>query len=114
MLLTKVNFTNKFKVVLKNKKAEVAEMVISNGESEGGRNNSHRGCDQWLFVISGKGEAIINEKRHSLKAGSLVLIEEKENHEIRNIGKSPLKTLNIYVPPAYTKSGNTLPSGRNV
>jgi mannose-6-phosphate isomerase-like protein (cupin superfamily) len=47
-----------------------------------------------------------------LKAGSLVLIERGDRHEIRNTGRTLLKTLNIYVPPAYTKSGEALPAGR--
>ena len=34
-------------------------------------------------------------------------------HEIRNAGKTLLKTLNIYVPPAYTSDGEELPRGRS-
>jgi len=48
-----------------------------------------------------------------LKAGSLVLIERGTTHEIRNTGRSPLKTLNVYVPPAYRSDGNELPRGRS-
>ena len=36
----------------------------------------------------------------------LVLIERGEKHEICNTGTEALKTLNFYVPPAYTKAGN--------
>ena len=42
----------------------------------------------------------------------LILIERGEKHEIRNNGRSLLRTLNFYVPPAYTKSGTMLPKGR--
>jgi mannose-6-phosphate isomerase-like protein (cupin superfamily) len=34
------------------------------------------------------------------------LIERGDRHEIRNTGRQPLKTLNFYVPPAYTSDGN--------
>jgi mannose-6-phosphate isomerase-like protein (cupin superfamily) len=54
----------------------------------------------------------VNGRRVRLRAGSLVLIERGDRHEIRNTGRTPLRTLNIYVPPAYTKSGNELPRGR--
>jgi len=39
----------------------------------------HRGADQWLFVVSGGGEATVNGRRHRLAAGSLVFIGRREN-----------------------------------
>ena len=51
-------------------------------------------------------------RKHPLKAGSLVLIERGTAHEIRNTGRTMLKTLNVYVPPAYRSDGNELPRGR--
>ena len=56
--------------------------------------------------------AIVNRRRTNLRAGSLVLIERGDRHEIRNTGRTPLRTLNIYVPPAYTKDGDELPRGK--
>jgi mannose-6-phosphate isomerase-like protein (cupin superfamily) len=87
-------------------------MTIAPGESEGGPDNRHRGADQWMFVERGTGVATVNRRPHVLKAGSLVLIERGDLHEIRNTGRTPLRTLNIYVPPAYTQSGDELPRGR--
>jgi mannose-6-phosphate isomerase-like protein (cupin superfamily) len=102
-----------FRVAIGNKRSQAAEMVIAPGESEGGPDNRHRGADQWLFVLSGTGEATVNGKRHALRAGSLLLIERGERHEIRNNGRTQLKTLNIYVPPAYTAGGEELSTGRS-
>jgi hypothetical protein len=34
-----------------------------------------------------------------------VLIQRGHTHEIRNTRKEPLRTLNVYVPPAYTERG---------
>lgn len=85
-------------------------MVIPVGGKEGGPDNNHRRADQWLFIVSGKGSATIAGKKIALKPGSLVLIERGQNHEIRNAGTTKLVTLNFYVPPAYTKSGNELPA----
>jgi oxalate decarboxylase/phosphoglucose isomerase-like protein (cupin superfamily) len=40
-----------------------------------------------------------------------VLIQRSDAHEARNTGDGPLKTLNVYVPPAYTGEGEELPAG---
>jgi mannose-6-phosphate isomerase-like protein (cupin superfamily) len=101
-----------FRVSIGNTRAQAAEMVIPPGDSEGGPDNRHRGADQWLFVVAGKGLAIVNGKRHALRDGSIVLIEKGERHEIRNTGRTMLKTVNIYVPPAYRADGDELPRGR--
>jgi mannose-6-phosphate isomerase-like protein (cupin superfamily) len=106
-----LRFDHDFKVMMTNRRAQAAEMVIAPGDAEGGPDNRHRGSDQWLLVVSGAGEAIVGKRRCTLKEGTLVLIERKETHEIRNTGRRPLRTLNIYVPPAYTC--NELPSGSN-
>jgi len=87
-------------------------MVIEPGDCEGGPDNRHRGADQWLFVTSGRGAATVNRRRVPLREGSLLLIEKGDTHEIRNMGRSPLKALTLYIPPAYTKGGDELPRGR--
>lgn len=88
-------------------------MVLAPGDQEeGGADNRHRGADQWLFVLSGSGEALVGRKRHKLRAGSLVLIERKEKHQVSNTGRGLLRTLNFYVPPAYRKDGNARSRGK--
>ena len=109
---TRLRFGRGFSVVLSNKRAQVATMVIAPGDSEGGPANSHRGADQWLYVISGRGLAIVRGRKHRLEARSLVLIERGATHEIRNSGRTPLETINFYSPPAYRSNGNPLPRGR--
>ena len=68
--------------------------------------NEHPRCEQWLFVVSGAGRAVVGKSRVPLKANSLLVIEQGEPHQITNTGRSPLVTLNLYAPPAYTKSGD--------
>ena len=109
----RLRFGQGFRVAFGNARAQAATMVIAPGKSEGGPGNRHRGADQWLFVISGRG--VVKRKRGravSLRAGSLVLIEHGDEHEVRNTGRTPLRTLNLYAPPAYTKSGDELPRGK--
>ena len=105
-----LRFGKGFRVAFGNSRAQAAEMVIAPGDSEGGPKNRHRGADQWLFVVSGKGSARVNRQRYALRAGSLLLIESRDEHEIKATGRTPLRTLNFYVPPAYTKSGEERPA----
>ena len=107
-----LQFKSGFKVVLGNARSQAAEMVLPSGKSEGSPSNKHRGSDQWLFILSGRGVAVVNGKSHRLGKSSLLLIEHGDRHEITNTGTTPLKTLTLYVPPAYTESGEELPAGK--
>jgi mannose-6-phosphate isomerase-like protein (cupin superfamily) len=107
-----LRFGKGFRVVLGNRHAQAAEMVIAPGGHEGSAENRHRGSDQWLFVVSGKGVAVINGKRCTLRKNTLLLIRRGDRHEIRNSGIAMLRTLNLYVPPAYTLAGTPLPRGK--
>ncbi len=108
----KLRFGEGFRVVRGNRASQAAEMVLAPGDAEGGADNRHRGADQWLFVVSGTGEAIVNRRRHRLSAGSLVFIRRREKHQVRNTGRALLRTLNFYVPPAYKTNGDPRPRGR--
>jgi mannose-6-phosphate isomerase-like protein (cupin superfamily) len=107
-----LTFAKGFRVVLGNRRSQAATMTLAPQNGEGGPKNRHRGADQWLFVEAGTGVAIVKKRRLKLKPGSRVLIKRGDRHEIRNTGRTPLKTLNIYVPPAYTKDGDELSRGR--
>lgn len=107
-----LQFGQGFRVVLGDARSQAAQMTLAPGETEGGSDNRHAGADQWLYVVSGSGVAIVGGERVELRAGTLVLIERGEVHEIRNTGDEPLKTLNVYVPPAYTADGDERPAGR--
>lgn len=106
-----MELAREFAVVAGNGRAQAAEMVLAPGDSEGGPDNRHGGADQWLFVVSGEGSATIAGEIHVLRPSTLVLIERGETHEIHNNGDEPLRTLNLYVPPAYASDGETLPAG---
>jgi mannose-6-phosphate isomerase-like protein (cupin superfamily) len=108
----RVAFKSDFEVIVGNARSQAAEMVLPAGKCEGGPDNRHKGADQWLFVVSGRGEIIVNGKTHKIGKNSLVLIERGDTHEIRNVGTTPLRTLNFYVPPAYNEAGDELPAGK--
>jgi mannose-6-phosphate isomerase-like protein (cupin superfamily) len=107
-----LRFGKGFSVALGNARAQAATMVLDPGDCEGGPDNRHRGSDQWLYVLSGCGTAVVSGRRQALRAGTLLLIQRGATHEIRNTGRTRLKTLNWYLPPAYTAQGDPLPRSR--
>jgi mannose-6-phosphate isomerase-like protein (cupin superfamily) len=108
----RLRFGQGFRVALGNRRSQAAEMVLPPGESEGDAGNRHRGADQWLFAVSGTGLARVAGERIPLKAGVLLVVRRREEHEIRNTARTPLRTLNFYGPPAYAADGEPLPAGR--
>ena len=107
-----LRFGKGFRVAFNVRRAQAAEMVLAPGESEGNADNRHRGADQWLYVVAGIGVAVVEGKRVPLKAGTLLVIERGERHEVRNTGRGLLKTLNFYYPPAFAKDGDPKGPGR--
>jgi mannose-6-phosphate isomerase-like protein (cupin superfamily) len=107
-----VDYRAGFHVLIGDAQSQAASMVVAPGSCEGGPENVHNGADQWLYVESGHGEALLNGHTYPLDPGTLMLIARGDRHEIRNTGHTALKTLNIYVPPAYDSDGDELPAGR--
>jgi mannose-6-phosphate isomerase-like protein (cupin superfamily) len=96
-----------FDVLASTSSAQAAMMTLQPGATTGERvENEHPNAEQWLFVVSGTGRATVGKRTVRIAERSLLLIEKGEPHKITNTGRSPLVTLNVYVPPAYRKSGN--------
>jgi mannose-6-phosphate isomerase-like protein (cupin superfamily) len=112
MRLKRLRLREGFRVHPGSARSQCAEMVIPPGDAEGDPRNRHRGADQWLFVIEGRGSALIKKRRHKLAAGSLLFIQRGERHEIKNTGRTLLRTINFYVPPAYDRRGHPLSRGK--
>jgi mannose-6-phosphate isomerase-like protein (cupin superfamily) len=107
-----LRFGEGFRVPFTLRRSQAAEMVIAPGGQEGDEENRHRGADQWLFVLSGRGVAKVEGRRIELGRGTLLLIERGERHSVLNTGRTLLKTLNFYAPPAFRPDGDPLPAGR--
>lgn len=103
-----------FQPLLKTRAMQAAVMVLQPGESSSNEiENEHPRAEQWLYVISGVGEAQAPKKRLTLRPGSLLLIERAEKHRITNIAdEGELVTLNFYSPPAYTDEKHVAPGAR--
>lgn len=107
-----LRFGKGFRTAFAVRRAQAAEMVLAPGDTEGGPDNRHRGADQWLYVVSGTGVATVEGRRVPLKAGTLLVIERRERHEVRNTGRTLLKTLNFYYPPAFDADGDPVGPGK--
>ena len=94
--------------------AQAAMMTLAPGQSTSDEPvNEHPRCEQWVFVVSGTGRAVVGKRRTKLADGSLLLIEQGEPHQITNTGRRrPLVTLNLYAPPAYTTAGDLKTTAR--
>jgi mannose-6-phosphate isomerase-like protein (cupin superfamily) len=107
-----LSFRPGFRLSASNAKSQAAVTVLAVGGKEGGSHNLHKSADQWLYVVEGSGVAITNGHRARLKAGTIVLIEAGDRHEIRNTGRTLLKTVSVYVRPAYRDQENELLAGQ--
>jgi mannose-6-phosphate isomerase-like protein (cupin superfamily) len=102
-----------FDVLLSSRSAQAAMMTLRKGQcSSDEPENEHPRSEQWLFVVSGAGVAIVSKAHVKLSANSLLLIEKGEPHQIRQTGAKPLVTLNFYSPPAYTPDGELKPAAK--
>jgi mannose-6-phosphate isomerase-like protein (cupin superfamily) len=54
-----LRFGKGFRILIGNRRVQAAQMTLAAGDREGGPENRHRGSDQWLYVASGRGVAII-------------------------------------------------------
>lgn len=101
----------KFEVIAMTRQAQAAMMTLApGGKSDEELTNEHPQSEQWLYVIDGVGKAIVvpragARRNVQLTTGSLIAIEKGERHQIFNTGKSPLRTINFYIPPAYSSNG---------
>jgi len=48
-----------------------------------------------LVVTSGRGVAIVDKKRIDLRPGVVLLVEDGEEHQFRQVGKEPLRFLTV-------------------
>jgi mannose-6-phosphate isomerase-like protein (cupin superfamily) len=108
---THPQFGRGFRAVVDHAHARAVRAALEPGEAAGGPDDRHPGTDLWLYVVSGSGVAVVDGERIALRAGTLVLVERGERHEVRNTGAEPLRTISVYVPPARPGNGLERPAG---
>jgi oxalate decarboxylase/phosphoglucose isomerase-like protein (cupin superfamily) len=103
---------SRFSVLHATQEAQAAMMTLRSGDmSDTEVRNEHPRSEQWLYVLSGSGSATVispagRRRTARLSKGALLVIRKRERHQIKNTGRSPLRTINFYMPPAYTADGD--------
>lgn len=87
-----------FRVAADSGRSQAAVMVLPSQAETGGPDTSHTASDQWLFVLSGTGRAVVGGEEVRLRPGLLLLIEAGETHELHSDAATTLRTVNIYSP----------------
>jgi len=111
-------FINKFKPIVSTRRAQGATMNLRPGDvSDEEPSNEHPRCEQWLFVVAGSGRAMIGKSHRALRQvklfkDSFLIIERGEFHQIKNTGRKVLRTINIYIPPAYDSQAEPLKTAK--
>lgn len=96
-----INRNDEFLIMGGTKQSQMAIMVLQPGEDSGEYGNEHPESDQIMVVLEGQAEATVNDEELTLDMNDVLLIAAGEPHQIRCRGKSPLRTINFYSPPAY-------------
>lgn len=84
---------------------QLTVMTLSVGEETGAER--HEGVDQLVGVISGAGEVAFGNRENyfadplPLDAHSVILIPSGTYHNIKNVGKTPLKLYSVYAPKVH-------------
>lgn len=88
------------KVITTNKKSQLVLMSLKPEENIG--MEVHKTVDQFIRIEEGKGIAILNGRKFSLKDGFAVVIPAGTEHDIINTSKTnKMKLYTIYSPPEH-------------
>lgn len=82
-------------------RTQVAVMVLAPGEASSASPSVHPGEDQFLYVTEGEVTAELGDSRQTLVAGQCVIVPAGLPHRFVNTSEAPVRTLNVYAPPAY-------------
>lgn len=61
--------------------------------------HSHKGVEEVILILEGKGEAWIDGERVNFKKGDAVLFPADSKHQVRNTGDCSLITASIFAHP---------------
>lgn len=61
----------------------------------------HEDSDQVLYLVDGRGEAILNDEKQAFEKGDIVLVRAGTRHNFINTGNGDLKIITTYSPPHH-------------
>ena len=78
---------------------QIVVMHINPGEDIG--LETHPDNDQVLYLVSGKGEVVLNGEKREFNAGDAVLVPAGTEHNFTTLGDAPMKIITTYSPPHH-------------
>jgi mannose-6-phosphate isomerase-like protein (cupin superfamily) len=87
------------RVLYTGKHLQLVLMALKPGEEIG--EEVHEDRDQFFRVEEGKGEVIIDGKRHAIKDDDAIVVPAGARHNVINTGGESLKLYTLYGPPEH-------------
>ena len=76
-------------------------MAIAPGQEIG--DEVHEDRDQFFRIEAGEGELLIDGARHRVKTDFAIIVPAGARHNVRNVGKEPLRLYTVYGPPEHRR-----------
>ena len=80
------------------KNSQLVLMSIESGDEIGAEVHE---LDQFIRVEAGNGKAIMDGVEHDLEDGSAIVIPAGMDHNVVNVGDTPLKLYSVYAPAEH-------------
>jgi mannose-6-phosphate isomerase-like protein (cupin superfamily) len=87
------------RVLATGEKSQLVVMSIPAGEDIG--SEIHPNTDQILFIVEGKGKAVVNGKTTEVEENAAVFVPAGAKHNLVNHGRKELKLFTVYSPPEH-------------
>lgn len=95
---TKAN-TDFRRVLYTGSNLQLVLMTLQPGEEIG--EETHEDRDQFFRIEEGKGEILIDGRRHEVRDDYAVIVPAGALHNVINSGRAPLKLYTLYGPPEH-------------
>lgn len=93
------NNENYRKVLFTGLNSQLVIMSIPSGGEVG--EEIHKYTEQTLFIQSGRGEGMLNDKKFPIVSGDVIVVVPGTKHNFWNTGTEPLKIYTVYAPPNH-------------
>jgi mannose-6-phosphate isomerase-like protein (cupin superfamily) len=87
------------KVLLTGKQSQLVAMHLAPGEEIG--EEVHPAIDQLFLIEDGRAELVLDGKPTPLEENDVAFAPAGTRHNIRNVGKKPVKLVSFYSPPVH-------------
>lgn len=90
-----------FKVLMNTDRSQLAVMVLQNGQESGAFGSDHPQSDQFLLVLEGTGQLVLQGEDILLEPGDAVVIPAGQPHQVIGSSDHPMRSVCVYAPVAY-------------